>query len=45
VHLVPAMQRVVLQTSFRAVRLDGPGVTHVVLYSSGAFRLTVFTLR
>jgi hypothetical protein len=43
--LVPAMQRVVLQTSFRAVRLDGPGVTHVMLYSSGAFRLTVFTLR
>jgi hypothetical protein len=43
--LVPAAQRVVLQTSFRAVRLDEPGATHVVLYFSGAFRLVTFTLR
>ncbi|MCU0698442.1 MAG: hypothetical protein MUC96_18230 [Myxococcaceae bacterium] len=43
--LVPAAQRVVYQTSFRAVRLDEPGATHVVLYFSGAARLVVFTLR
>jgi hypothetical protein len=43
--MVPAAQRVVLQNSFRAIRLDEPGATHVVLLFQSAFRMVVVTLR
>lgn len=43
--LVPAAQAVVYQNSFRAIRLDEPGATHVVLLFQNAFRLVVITLR
>ncbi|MCU0702269.1 MAG: hypothetical protein MUC96_37710 [Myxococcaceae bacterium] len=43
--MVPAAQAVVYQQSFRAIRLDEPGATHVVLLFQSAFRMVVITLR
>ncbi|MDP1918576.1 MAG: hypothetical protein Q8L14_20170 [Myxococcales bacterium] len=43
--MVPAAQRAMFQNTFRAVRLDGAGETHVVLFFSSAARMVVFTLR
>ena len=43
--MVPAAQRAMFQNSFRALRLDGAGQTHVLLYFSSAARMVVFTLR
>ena len=43
--MVPAAQRAMYQNTFRALRLDGAGQTHVLLYFSSAARMVVFTLR
>jgi hypothetical protein len=43
--MVPAAQRAMFQNSFRALRLDGAGQTHVLLYFSSAARMVVLTLR
>jgi hypothetical protein len=43
--MVPAAQRAMFQNSFRALRLDGDGQTHVLLYFSSAARMVVLTLR